>query len=108
MLKKLIKLTAEVLGAPAAGKGRDARRPRRFRPGLEGLEGRLVPATFMVTTFADVVNPNDHVVSLREAVSMANARPGPDTIVLQAGAYKMSLVGTDDTNAAGDFDVTDS
>src|SRR5215470_2541166 len=105
MLKKLL---SRLPGAPAAGKVRDRRGPRRFTPGVEALEDRRVPATFAVTTLADLVNPNDHLVSLREAISMANARPGADTIVLQAGVYRIGLAGSDDTNAAGDFDVTDS
>ena len=52
MWKKLRALMARTPGAPAA--------PRRAaRPRLECLEGRLAPATFLVNTFADVVNPND-------------------------------------------------
>lgn len=83
---------------------------RRFKPSIESLEDRSVPATFTVTTFADVVNPADDAtaVSLREAISKANALPGADTIRLPAGTYKIGLVGSDNTNARGDFDVTDS
>jgi hypothetical protein len=81
---------------------------RRFRPGVECLEGRLAPATFTVTTPLDVVNPADGKLSLREAVSLANARPGPDTIAVPAGVYRLSLTGADDTNAAGDLDVRGS
>src|SRR5262245_47819082 len=80
----------------------------RRRPTLEWLEDRLVPATIIVTTFTDVVNPNDKVVSLREAINMANATTGADTIQLQAGVYKLTLTGIDNTNAAGDFDVTNA
>jgi fibronectin-binding autotransporter adhesin len=49
--------------------------------------------------------PND--CSLREAVSAANSRPGPDTIVLRAGTiYDLAIAGRgDDTNAFGDLDV---
>src|SRR5262249_18276490 len=84
------------------------RRQRRFVPRLEGLEDRTVPATFTVTTTLDVVNPNDGKLSLREAVSRANANPGADTIPPTAGIYRIARQMTDDTNAAGDFDVHDS
>jgi len=83
-----------------------ARRPKRLR--VEPLEDREVPATFTVTTFADVVDPADGKLSLREAISRANATPGPDTIQLAAGVYNLTLTGADDLNAVGDFDVTDS
>ncbi len=66
-----------------------------------------MPATFTVTTTLDVV-AGDGVLSLREAISAANASPGADTIVLPAGVYTLALRGADDTNAAGDFDVTGS
>jgi CSLREA domain-containing protein len=72
------------------------------------LEDRLAPAIIAVTTFADIVNPADNVVSLREAINLANVTPGPDTILLKAGVYKIGLAGADDANAAGDFDVTGS
>ena len=45
----------------------------RFRPRLEGLEDRSVPAVLNVTTTLDVVDPNDDLLSLREAVIQANA-----------------------------------
>src|SRR5262249_42700066 len=46
------------------------------------------------------------VVSLREAIRRANAHPGPDTILLPAGTYTIRRIGADNTNFAGDFDVT--
>ena len=67
------------------------RSQRRVRPRLEALEDRLTPATFKVTTFADVVDPADRKLSLREAITRANDLSGPDTIVLQAGVYKIAL-----------------
>src|SRR5262249_18431075 len=52
-------------------------------------------------------NPNDGLVSLREAITQANATTDRDTIVLQAGTYKISLTGQrENANATGDFDVT--
>src|SRR5262249_6395438 len=53
---------------------------RRTRPGLEVLEDRTVPATLVVNTLQDVVNPFDGLTSLREAMARANAQPGADTI----------------------------
>src|SRR5690348_2385454 len=81
--------------------------PRR-RLQFEVLEDRLVPATFTVTTTLDVVDPNDARLSLREAITAANANPGADTIVVPAGVYRLALPGADDANAAGDLDITDS
>jgi predicted outer membrane repeat protein len=81
------------------------RKPARFRPGLEVLEDRTVPAVLNVTTPLDVVDPNDGVLSLREAVQQANASKGPDTIFLPAGTYLLNggdeLAVTDDTNVTG-------
>lgn len=78
------------------------------RLAVEALEGREVPATFTVTTFADVVSATDGKLSLREAISRANANPGADAILLRAGTYTQTLAGDDNTNAGGDFDVTGS
>jgi predicted outer membrane repeat protein len=68
---------------------------------VEPLEGRLVPATFYVTTTDDVVSTTDKVTSLREAVTAANNNPGPDVIMLKPGVYPITL-------PDGDFDVTDA
>ena len=43
---------------------------KSFRPTLEGLETRLVPAMIAVTTSADVVNPKDGVRSLRAGLDI--------------------------------------
>src|SRR5262245_57276931 len=48
--------------------------PRRLA--VEALEGRELPATFTVTTFADVVSATDGKLSLREAISLASANAG--------------------------------
>ena len=80
---------------------------KSFRPSIEGLENRLVPATILVTTTTDVVNPRDGLLSLREAITLANATAAPDTIQLRAGVYSISLAGAgENANATGDFDVT--
>jgi len=57
------------------------RTTRRFRPRVEVLEAREVPATFTVNTLADEndgINVNN--VSLREAIAAANDQAGKDTI----------------------------
>jgi hypothetical protein len=51
MLKQLRQIMSRALGAPAGPRRRQRERPR-FRPGIEGLEGRQVPAAIVVTTFA--------------------------------------------------------
>ena len=89
-----------------SARSRSPRPPKRLS--VEPLEAREVPATFTVTTVADVVDPLDGRLSLREAVTRANATPGPDTIRLPAGVYLMALPGGEDQNLSGDFDVTDS
>lgn len=43
--------------------------------------------TFTVTTKADVVNANDNEVSLREAIALANASAGADTIAFDAAVF---------------------
>jgi len=61
----------------------------------------------MVTTRADVVDPNDGLISLREAITMANATAAADTIVLQGGMYAIGIDNAgEDANAGGDFDIT--
>ncbi len=70
--------------------------------------------TFTVDRFDDVVAsacddsvPSD--CSLRGAITAANALPGPDTILLPAGTYTLTVPSTDfeDNNVNGDLDVTD-
>ena len=51
----------------------------QFRPRLEVLEGRAVPAVFPVTTLAD-----SGLGSLRQAILDANGTPGDDTITVEA------------------------
>jgi hypothetical protein len=68
-----------------------AARPKhaRFRPLLEALEDRAVPAVLHVTTTLDVVDPNDGLLSLREAVMQTNGSQAPVTIEVPAGTYAL-------------------
>lgn len=81
------------------------------------LVGRARAATFTVDTTADTVDANvgdgqaldstGHT-SLRAAVQEANARPGPDTIILPAGTYTFTRAGQNEENSVtGDLDVND-
>jgi len=49
--------------------------PARRRPRLEALEDRLVPAAYHVTSLGD----DGSAGTLRDAITQANANPGPDT-----------------------------
>ncbi len=55
-----------------------------LRPRLEGLESRQLLANFLVTTTSDTpIAPTPEVpapLTLRQAITLANANPGPDTI----------------------------
>ncbi len=70
---------------------------------FESLEDRLAlsAAPIQVTTTADVVDPNDGLTSLREAIDQANAAATPQTIVLPAGHYQLSA-------AAGELEISSS
>ena len=54
---------------------RSVRRKQTYRPRLERLEARLLPATFLVTNTGD-----SGADSLRQAILDANANPGQDVI----------------------------
>src|SRR5262245_28941915 len=106
MLKILNRMLSP-MGRTPTGPRRHPRKRHRSGPGLECLEGREVPATIAVTTTADVVNPLDGKVSLREAITMANATAVADVIQLKAGVYGSGIAGWfEDANAKGDFDIT--
>jgi CSLREA domain-containing protein len=74
------------------------------------VAGPAGAATFTVTKPGDTRDGACNAdCSLREAVTAANTRSGPDTIRLPGGFYALSRTGAaDDTSAAGDLDVTGS
>jgi CSLREA domain-containing protein len=55
------------------------------------LEGRVTPTTINVTTTLDEVDPNDGLISLREAINQANADSPGDVIVVPHGTYMLTL-----------------
>jgi predicted outer membrane repeat protein len=84
-------------------------RPRSYQLAIDGLEGRIVPATFRVNTTADislttpgvgvdtrngqiqVFGMDTGTVTLRSAIVAANATPGGNTIKLAArGTYALT------------------
>ena len=82
---------------------------------LECLEDRRLLATFLAAVFDDAVDvlPGDGLAAdsagrttLRAAIMEANALPGVDNIILQAGTYHLSIAGAEEDNGAtGDLDV---
>ena len=80
-------------------------RARRLHPALEGLEARLVLSTFNVSTFSDTVAKNlttgqdatGHI-SLRSAIMAADAQGGTNKIIVPAGTFTLSLIGSSGDN----------
>jgi CSLREA domain-containing protein len=84
----------------------------RFLPALviAAVVAFPVPAqagTLTVTKTADTNDSScDLDCSLREAIIAANAVQGPDTILVPAGIYKLSITGQgEDAGATGDLDI---
>jgi hypothetical protein len=65
------------------------------------LEDRCVPAAFNVNSLADILSPQNGVVTLRSAIQAANATPDPtgNTINLTvAGTYRLTIPGANSGN----------
>ncbi len=62
------------------------RRKPSFRPRIEVIENRLLLAVITVTSTGDAINPNDGVVTLREAITAANSNKNISDVV-GVGAY---------------------
>jgi CSLREA domain-containing protein len=78
--------------------------------------GVTYPADYVVDSRNDAVDadPGDGLCAtssgdctLRAAIREANEQPGPQTIALANGIYRMDLEGDDDYTHSGDFDVRD-
>lgn len=89
---------------------------RLMRCSLAGIVAALAMASPALATTYEVTRTDDPTpggckpkdCSLREAISAANARFGPDTVLLRGGkTYLEQLVGAEDANASGDFDIND-
>jgi predicted outer membrane repeat protein len=79
----------------------------RFRPTLEVLEDRAVPATLTVNTTLDVLGHTNGLLSLRQAIIDANATPKADTIILPAGTYTLTIPGAGEYQGlTGDLDIS--
>jgi predicted outer membrane repeat protein len=65
-------------------------------------------APIVVTTTADVVNAGDGLLSLREALTLANTQPGVDRLALAAAAtYPITRCGVEALNVSGSLDARD-
>jgi predicted outer membrane repeat protein len=88
---------------------------RRISLGLAAAIFGLSSVSGMAGTAIDVTRFDDPdpaggakgSVSLRQAVLVANATPGADTITLHPGTYRLTRKGDDVTGLAGDLDVTE-
>src|SRR5262245_10882459 len=100
-------LWRKALRKPVPSPVRSRRAPRPLR-GFELLEDRTVPATLdlVVTTTLDVMNPNDGVLSLREAIDAGNAAADGATIALDAETYNLALTGSGDLDVTGTVVIT--
>ena len=86
-----------------------AHRPRTGR--FEVLEHRTLLSIFNVNTTIDENDANKIPgdLSLREAIIQSNATPGPNTIVVPAGTYNLTIAGSGETlGQTGDLDITNS
>lgn len=74
-----------------------------FQAGWQG-----VLATYRVTTAGEGLLAELLGLTLRSAISQANANPGPDVIVFDVdGTFNVASGSGDDSNGSGDFDITD-
>src|ERR1700733_14843786 len=73
---------------------------------IQGLEPRILMSTYHVNTLADNTTPGG-TLTLREAVTLANAHPGSTIILDKTGTY--NLTDSDPTlDGDTDLDITSS
>ena len=70
---------------------------------MEPLENRHLLTAVTVTTALDVVNADDGVTSLREAIAYANSYAGDDTIIFDSSLASQAITLTE-----GELDITDT
>jgi CSLREA domain-containing protein len=75
-----------------------------------GFEESLQAATFTVTKTNDSADGHcDSDCSLRESIIAANTSPEPDSVILPAGTYVLSIAGIEeDQSFTGDMDITNT
>src|SRR5947209_14472507 len=85
---------------------RKQRPANRFRPKLEMLEDRAVPATLTVNTTLDVLGHDNGTLSLRQAIIDTNGSTTVNTIIVPAGAYTLTRAGAGENSClTGDLDI---
>ncbi|MGK0188502.1 MAG: fibronectin-binding autotransporter adhesin [Verrucomicrobiales bacterium] len=73
---------------------------------MGSVERQETEGEVMVTTFDDVLDAGDGLVSLREAIIQANTLSTVDLIMLKSGTYALTIAGADENAAAtGDLDI---
>ena len=90
-----------------ASRENDRLRDRRRRCAVEALEDRRMLAVLTVETTADLLDSNDGVTSLREAIIAANMGAGEDTIVFDPAVFtgaEQSLIRL----TQGELEITDT
>jgi hypothetical protein len=80
---------------------------RKSRLSFESLETRNLLASLVVTTNLDVVDGDDGVLSLREAVAFANADPDKSTITFASGPGQAFENGGTIRLTRGEIEVTE-
>jgi hypothetical protein len=80
---------------------------KKIRAAVEVMERRILLSTITVNTFADQIDPaGSSTISLRDAIALAAKLPGPDTINLPTGDYKLTLDQLRISDTSGNLTIT--